>query len=129
MVWLDAIEEGGNGLYLEVLYRERRRTGAHVSVLLGDGAYEGEVQIEWTATEAIVTFVDHWLRPHEMAVFFSRISPAEVEQALVNWCRTSRKHLQTRLPRPVRHQRKARRSSTQEVCSKSHHFISGMLPS
>lgn len=104
MVWLDAVEAGGNGLYLEVLYRHRRRTGAQVSVLLGDGAYEGEVQIEWTATEAIVTFVDHWLRPHALAAFFARISRDEVEQVLVNWCRGSRKNHQASLPRPARHQ-------------------------
>jgi len=123
MVWLDAVEAGGNGLYLEVLYRQRRRTGTQVSVLLGDGAYEGEVQIEWTATEAIVTFVDHWLRPHDLSAFFARISRDEVEQVLVSWCRTSRKNLQASLPRPSCHQRNVRRTSTQADWSKSHQIL------
>jgi hypothetical protein len=123
MVWLDAVEEGGNGLYLEVLDRERRRSGSHASVLLGDGAYEGEVQIEWTATEAIVTFVDHWLRPQALAAFFARIARDEVEQVLVNWCRTSHKNLPASLPRPARHQRNAQRTSVQKGRTKSHRFV------
>lgn len=121
MIWLDAVEEGGNGLYLDALCRERRRQGGKlvdcIDALLGDGAYEGEIHIDWTADESTVTFADHWLRPHLLAELFTRIPRDEVEQALVAWCRSLRQSRQggrTQLPRPAHQQGNSRTFSTRK---------------
>ena len=106
MVWLDAVEEGGNGLYLDALRRERRRQGGkfseRIAALLGDGAYEGEVHIDVTADAATVTFVDEWLRPHDLADFFTRIPREEVEFSLVACCRGLRHKAQGDKKQPPR---------------------------
>lgn len=117
MVWLDVVEEGGNSLYLEVLHREQQRLGGRmverVSALLGDGVYEGEVFIEWGNDFSLVTFNDHWLQPHLIAEFFTRIHREDVEAALVTWCRSLRNRLHATLPRPARQRRNSRGSLAQ----------------
>lgn len=120
MVWLDMVDAGGNGLYLDVLRRERRRRDGvwvdEVIALLGDGTtYEGEVHIDLTAGATTVTFVDQWLRPHDLATFFARISRDEVEASLVACCWTLWQKRpgdkEQQLPRPAHQQGKSGRST------------------
>ena len=122
MVWLDAVDAGGNGLYLDALRRERWRQGGEwvegVAALLGDGTYEGEVHIDMTVDAPTVTFVDQWLRPHDLAAFFARISRDEVELSLVACCRSlrqKRRSAKEQWPRPALPQGKTGRGKVRTV--------------
>jgi hypothetical protein len=105
MVWLDAVERDGNSLYFDALRSVRRKTGAGemllLSGVLGDGSYEGEVQVNCTATGGEVIFADQWLAPRALADFFERIPRETVEETLLARCR-QRSRLRPTGPRPHR---------------------------
>lgn len=104
MVWLDAVEDDGNALYLDRVRCERLRTAQgerlQLSGLLGDGSYEGEVQVTCSACGAEVTFADQWLAPRALAVFFGRVARETVEAALIDSCRQRIRRHPRAQPRP-----------------------------
>lgn len=82
MVWLNAADENGNGLYLNI-HRIEQREGAAFALhgTMGDGFYEGEVLVE-VAVGVKVTFADEWLDRRTLEEFFLRVPRSEVEGAV-----------------------------------------------
>lgn len=91
MVWLNAAEANGNALYFDI-YRTERHSGSDSHRYsfagdLGDGSYEGEVQIEVGPGGVSITFADAWLNPQALQEFFRRSDRAAIETALDEICR------------------------------------------
>lgn len=86
MLYLEVAERSGSALYLDVHSVERRlekgRPVLRVAGILGDGSYEGEVQVNCTE-QVDVTFADAWLNSRALATFFTRIDHKVVCAALV----------------------------------------------
>jgi hypothetical protein len=86
MLYLQIAERSGSALYLDVHSVERRleqgRPVLRVAGILGDGCYEGEVQVNCTEQVDDVTFADAWLNRRALDTFFSRIDPKTICAAL-----------------------------------------------
>jgi hypothetical protein len=87
MLYLEIAERSGSALYLDVHCVERRleegRTVLRVAGILGDGSYEGEVQVN-CAEQVDITFADAWLNRRALDTFFRRIDPKVVCTALAD---------------------------------------------
>jgi hypothetical protein len=85
MLYLEVAERTGSALYLDVHSVERRlergRPVLRVAGVLGDGRYEGEVQVDCTE-QVDVIFADAWLNRRALDTFFSRIDRKLVCSAL-----------------------------------------------
>lgn len=89
MVWLNANEKHGCALYFDIYRTERHEDPTPrytFAGILGDGRFEGEVQIE-IGPSVNITFADAWLNPSALEEFFTRVAQAEVELALQESCR------------------------------------------
>jgi hypothetical protein len=106
MVWLDAVENDGHALYLDRARCVRQRNAAgetvQLSGLLGDGSYEGEIQVTCSASGNDVTFADQWLAPRALAEFFQRVPRETVEAVLIDGCRARFRSGHQIQPRPHR---------------------------
>ncbi len=82
MVWLNAANENGSGLYLNI-HRIEERAGSLFALhgTVGDGYYEGEVVIE-VGEGTDITFADDWLDRSALNEFFGHVDRADVESAL-----------------------------------------------
>lgn len=82
MVWLNATDENGNGLYLNI-YRVEQRGGECFALhgTVGDGFYEGDVLVE-IANAVKITFADQWLHRRALEDFFARAGRSSVEGAI-----------------------------------------------
>ena len=84
MVWLNAEDVNGNGLYLHIHRMEQRVAGQGIFALhgtVGDGYYEGEVLLE-VGEDVEITFADQWLDRFSLESFFERTDRQKVESAL-----------------------------------------------
>jgi hypothetical protein len=82
MVWLNAANENGSGLYLNIhRIDQRSRSLFSLHGTMGDGYYEGEVLIE-VGAGIDVTFADAWLDRSALDEFFRRAVRTDVEAAL-----------------------------------------------
>ena len=87
MLYLEVAERSGSALYLDVHSVERRLEKGipvlRVAGILGDGSYEGEVQVNCTEHDD-VTFADAWLNRRALETFFARIDRKLVCTALAD---------------------------------------------
>jgi hypothetical protein len=85
MLYLEVAERSGSALYLDVHSVEQRlekgRPVLRVAGVLGDGRYEGEVQVD-CAEQVDITFADAWLNRRALHTFFARIDRKVVCAAL-----------------------------------------------
>ena len=81
MVWLQATEENGNALYLDIQRVERRRGAVAVTAVLGDGHGEAEVLVE-LGERVEVTFLDEWLPGRRLPEFIVRAGSAALAKAV-----------------------------------------------
>ncbi len=85
MIWLDLIEENGNGIYLDIRGIESRRrddeTSFAITGLLGDGRTETEVLVE-VGAGVEVTFIDEWLDAGRLRELFSAVDREALLAAL-----------------------------------------------
>ena len=110
MVWLNTVEENGNALYFDIYRTERFSCGDETRYSfageLGDGLYEGEVQIEVGAAIS-VTFADAWLNPPALQQLFARSDRGALEAALTETGRLLAEQAESELPSLPRPHRRA----------------------
>lgn len=86
MIYLCNEEQSGQAVYFD-LHQIRTEGGGYVlGGTIGDGLYEGEVQIDLDET-AEVTFLDRFLAPTELSGFFGRVERGRVERCLLDAAR------------------------------------------
>lgn len=119
MVWLNAMAPNGNALYFDIYRSERQSNGGQprysFAGILGDGLFEGEVQIE-LGTTVSVTFADAWLNPSALEELFTRVDRRQIEAALGDSCLLLAEQVESEAqtePRP--HRQPARRRTPREA--------------